>query len=99
MSDKEPIDHSSLNDVRDRVAELEVAMRGDLRGNMGVMQNLLALMRTVHEPPDGVVGRVAKLENSQLRHEERAAGAVWAFRLVGAGFFTLLGWALKHYIK
>ena len=83
-------------EIENRISAIEIALRGDLKGNSGALQNLIRLMNDVYNTPEGVRHRLSVLESWKSAKEERFAGAVW---LIRTGW-TLLGgafvWVLHH---
>ena len=83
-------------EIENRITSIEVALRGDLKGNSGALQNLIRLMNDVYNTPEGINHRLSVLERWKVAKVERFAGAVWLVRtgwsLVGGAFV----WALHH---
>lgn len=76
-------------DLEDRISQIEAdnksimeAMRGDLKGNSGMLQNLVRMMNDMYQAPNGVIPRQDRMEMALMRKEERQAGVVWAGRVI-----------------
>jgi hypothetical protein len=88
-----------FDEVEQRLTDIEVALRGDLKGSPGILQNLVKLMNDIYIPPDGVMQKVARLEDWQIRKEERAKGAIWVLRGAWAVIFFGIGILVNHFFK
>lgn len=71
--------HKDLSEDHRTVVD---TMRGDMKGNSGMMQNLIRLMNDMYQEPNGVHPRLGRMELAIIRRDERTAGAIWAGRLV-----------------
>lgn len=83
-------------EIENRISAIEMALRGDLKGNSGALQNLIRLMNDVYNNPDGVKHRVALLEVWKASREDRFAGAVWVIRSGWAVLGGAVVWILHH---
>jgi len=92
-SPSSPLDSA---EIESRLSAIEVALRGDLKGNAGALQNLIRLMNDVYNTPDGIKPRVGALENWKVAKEERFAGAIWIVRVGWSVIGGSIVWALQH---
>jgi len=90
--------HPDQAEIEERLSAIEMALRGDLKGNAGALQNLIRLMNDVYNTPEGVKHRVTALEAWKASREDRFAGAVWIVRSGWTVLGLLIGWLL-HYLK
>ncbi len=85
-------------EIESRLLAIEIALRGDLKGNAGALQNLIRLMNDVYNAPEGVKHRITLLEGWKQSKEDRFAGAAWVVKLGWSAGGLILGWLL-HYLK
>lgn len=88
-----------LDDVEKRLTDIEVALRGDLKGSPGILQNLVKLMNDIYIPPDGITQKIKRVEDWQIRKEERALGAIWLLRGIWAVLGFGIGLMVTHFWK
>ncbi len=62
--------------------EVMQALRGDLSGTPGLMQNMLRVMNDIYTPPDGLLHRMRRSEEMHMKNTERATGAMIVMRLM-----------------
>lgn len=82
-----PITPEGVKELHGRVSTIEEALRGDMRGNPGIMQNLIRVMNEIYTNGTGLKGRMQSVENWQLQQESRAQGAAFVTKF----FHTLFG--------
>jgi len=84
-------------ELEERLAAIEVALRGDLKGNSGALQNLIRLMNDVYHATEGLQHRLSVLETWKTSREERLIGATWVIKSMWAAGGLVIGWLLKHF--
>jgi len=85
--------------VESQYKEMEVAMRGDMRGTPGMLQNLVRIMNDIYTPPDGLRPQMTAIRENIRSKEDQAKGAIWVLRGAWAVIFFSLGMAIKHFWK
>ncbi len=85
----------TTNDMEQRIAAVEEAMRGDLKGNPGVLQNLIRVMNDVYHPEEGLKPRMKLLEMDKVRASSWVSGATWMAKAV----WVAVGGAIGYWIK
>lgn len=65
-----------IDGVAFRVASVEEALRGDMRGNPGALQSLIRVMRDLYEGHDALIPSVKQLQKERNRTVGWISGAV-----------------------
>lgn len=80
-------------DLRQRVANVELALRGDFK-NPGLLHQFLNVMTDLYDQRKGLQPRVEAIEEWQIRKDSFVAGAGWVSHVVasvgGGGLVWLL---------
>lgn len=86
-------------DLDERLASMEEAMRGDMKGNAGMIQNLIRLMNDMYQEPRGMQPRLSKVEEWQMRKDERANGMSIVVRIIWIVSAFSIGILAHHFWK
>lgn len=86
-------DISEMEDLQQRIANVELALRGDL-SNPGLIHQFLHVMKDIYDQGRGLQPRLEKVEQWQIRKESFVSGAGWAGHLLASGAGGLLVWLL-----
>lgn len=84
----------SPTELEKRIDAIEEAMRGDMKGNPGMIQQLIRLMNDVYNPTDGHQVRIRRIEDWQNAKENWAKGAYFAWGILG----VIIGFLLTKYV-
>jgi len=77
-----------------RVIVIEEALRGDLKGNPGLIQQLIRVMNDMYNPHEGHSVRIRRMEDWQNAKENWVRGAYFAWGSAG----VIIGYLLAKFV-
>ncbi len=86
-------------DISERVSQIEEAIRGDLKGNPGILQNLIRVMNDIYHPEEGLKQKMRHIEDEKIRNAAWFAGVTWLSKLIWAGLGAVLILIIKAFFK